>query len=592
MRVGVLADLPLGPAVKRLRMHLPPALTTKRSVHCRLAAALCALLAISASAIAGPACPLGEANYPKFGDDPALFTHAIANVADFEPSNERLTGIIVPHHLLADRLVALGFRAASAFRYKRVVILTPDHFRRAETLFATSGRGYETELGPVAADQDAVSTLLASEGLIEDSCLFDREHGVRALLPFIRHYFPEAKVVPVAMSIRSKRGDWDRLIEALRPILDNDTLVVESTDFSHYLPQAIARGLDQQTLNVIAAGNLDQVAALTQPDHADSVGALYVQTALQRRRFGAKPLVVANESSNAFSEKEMPETTSYSVVLFGTFGESFNSPALDSTRVYYFAGDTNFGRAMKTALLDPDAADRVREAILSRTRGWPLIVNLEGVILPNVPEALDDLTLAMPEDLTLRWLKDINVIAVSLANNHANDLGESGFAETKRALEGAGIRHFGQGETLSLPGLDIAGLTDLDSSALYQTNLITSELLDRLKQDDASQPLAAMVHWGREYALFPSKRELELAEEMRLRGVTAIIGAHPHVAGGGPVALAGGEAVSVYSLGNFLFDQTAQKASGQLVELRVFPQGTLFLRTIPLPNLFDLARTR
>jgi poly-gamma-glutamate synthesis protein (capsule biosynthesis protein) len=560
--------------------------------------ALCALLALCAAAFAFPSCPPGQQNYPQFGDDPALFAKAIAKVADFEPSNERLTGIVVPHHLLADRLVALGFRAASAFPYKRIVILTPDHFRRAETLFATSGRGYETELGPVAADQDAVSTLLASEALIEDSCLFDREHGVRALLPFIKHYFPEAKVVPVAMSIRSKRADWDRLIETLLPILDNDTLVVESTDFSHYLPQAIARRFDQQTLNVIAAGNLEQIAALTQPDHADSVGALYVQTALQRRRFGAKPLVVANESSNAFSEKEMPETTSYSVVLFGTFGESFNSPVLDVTRAYYFAGDTNFGRAMKMALLDPDAADRVREAILSRTHGRALIVNLEGVILPNVPEALDDLTLAMPEDLTLRWLNDLNVIAVSLANNHANDLGESGLVETKWALRGAGIRHFGQGEAVSLPGLDIAGLTDLDSTALYQTNLITPAPMERLQPGDGEdsatgrQPLAAMVHWGREYVATPSARELELAEELRLRGVTAIIGAHPHVAGGGPVALAGGETVSVHSLGNFLFDQTAAKASGQLVELRVFPQGTLFLRTIPLPNLFDLARRK
>jgi poly-gamma-glutamate synthesis protein (capsule biosynthesis protein) len=547
---------------------------------------------MAAFAIAAPACPPDGERYPLFGEDPAIFVDGIAKVEAYESVDTRLTGIVVPHHLLADELVALGFRAASGFRYRRIVILSPDHFRQTQKMFATGATGFETPYGDVDADRDAVAALLAHGDLIEDSCLFAKEHGVQALLPFVRHYFPEAKIVPVAMSIRSKRADWDRLVEALMPLIDEETLVVESTDFSHYLPQHEARRFDQQTLNVIAAGNPDQIAALRQPQHADSVGALYVQNALQKRRFGASPLVIANESSNAFSSEEMAETTSYNVVLFAPPGEKFDAAAYGGSKVYYLAGDTNFGRAMKLALLDPDTAERVRDAVLALTKGRPLVVNLEGVILPNVPESLDDLTLAMPEDLTIRWLKDLNVVAVSLANNHASDLGESGLAETKRALDVAGIRHFGQGETLKLPGLDIVGLTDLDSNGLYQTKLLTPALLDALKGESDSVPLLAMVHWGREYVAEPSARERELAEELRLRGVTAIIGGHPHVAGGGPLALAGGEAIKVYSLGNFLFDQTAAKASGQLVEVRVFPQGTLFVRTLPLPNLFDLARKR
>lgn len=550
------------------------------------------LLAWGAAA-AALTCPPGNENFPPFGNDPALFRSAIAKVADFEPSNEKLSGIVVPHHLLADRLVALGFRAASAFRYRRIIILTPDHFRRTTRMFATSARGYETELGPVAADAKAVRRLeAASPDLIEDSCLFDKEHGVRALLPFVRHYFPEASVVPVAMSVKAKRADWDALLAALLPIVTDDTLVVESTDFSHYLPQPVARRFDQQTLNVLASGSLDLIAALRQPDHADSVGALYVQAALQRRRFGAQPIVVANESSNAFAEQPMEATTSYNVVLFGKSTPGFNNPALAGTDVYYFAGDTNFGRAMKMALLDPDAAERVRHAVLALTRGRPLIVNLEGVILPNVPAGLDGLTLAMPEDITIRWLKDLNVVAVSLANNHANDLGASGLAETTRALNTAGIRHFAQGETLALPRLDVMGLTDLDSNGAIQTRLISDDLLARLVRADAGKAVLAMVHWGREYEAEPSPREINLADRMRLAGTAAIVGGHPHVASAGIVALAGGDMAAVYSLGNFLFDQTEAKASGQLVEVRVFPQGTLFLRTLPLPNLFDLASRR
>jgi poly-gamma-glutamate synthesis protein (capsule biosynthesis protein) len=245
---------------------------------------------------------------------------------------------------------------------------------------------------------------------------------------------------------------------------------------------------------------------------------------------------------------------------------------------------------MKEALLDADAADRIADEILMRTKGRPLIVNLEGVILPNVPETIDNMTLAMPEDLAISWLKRLNVAGVGLANNHAMDLGPSGYAETTRALDAAGLKWFGQGEALQLPGLDIVGLADIDSNGSRQTDLLTPDLLDRLIREGSSNTVAAFVHWGREYVDQPAGREAALADEMRLRSVAAIIGAHPHVASGRLDALAGGDVLQVYTLGNFLFDQSAEKSSGTMLELRVFEQGTVFGRLIPLPNFFDMAK--
>jgi poly-gamma-glutamate synthesis protein (capsule biosynthesis protein) len=432
--------------------------------------------------------------------------------------------------------------------------------------------------------------LSAEGGLVEESCLFAREHGVQALLPFIRRAFPDAAIVPVAISIRSAPPDWDRLAAALAPIVDGETLVVESTDFSHYLPQHAARLFDQQTLNVLAAGDLEQIAALRQPAHADSVSALYIQTKLQQQIFGARPLVIANDNSQSFSPDPVAETTSYMVVLYGRFEPGFEAPVRAGDTLVYFAGDTNFGRAMKMALMAEGAAERVTEAVLSITAGRPLVVNLEGVILPNVPEALDDMTLAMPEDLTVEWLRRLGVAGVGLANNHAMDLGPSGYAETLRALKAAGIPSFGQGEALSLGTLEMVGLSDLDTNAARQVDLLTPALLDRLVRPDARRAVVAFVHWGREYAAAPSPREADLADQMRQRGAALVVGAHPHVAGVGLTALAGGETLVAYSLGNFLFDQGAPRSSGSLLEVRAFGQGTLFARSIPLPNLFDLAR--
>jgi AmmeMemoRadiSam system protein B len=553
-----------------------------------LVSLLIALLPATEPATAAPVCPTGDANYPPFYRDAAPFEQAIASVAGYEPSNERLTGITVPHHLAADRLVALGFRAASQFQYKRVILLSPDHFFEAEKSFATTTRSFDTVLGPVRTDRAAVEELLGHHDFVEPSCLFAREHGVLALLPFLRRYFPAAAIVPVAISIKSGRADWDRMAAALQPLVDADTLIVQSTDFSHYLPQHVARGFDQQTLNILASGSLDMIAGLTQPGHADSSGALYIQTKLQQQIFRAAPLVVANENMQQYSETYVAETTSYMVVLFGQFGASYNNPATGKEHLYYFAGDTMFGRAMTRLLSDELAAERIVDEILARTRSRPLIVNLEGVVLPNVPEALEHMTLGMPEELALDWLKRLNVAGVSLANNHAFDLGGAGYRETVGALQKAGIPAFGQGEALQLPGLDIVGLTDIGANGTMALDLIVPELLDRLVRKDASKPVMAFVHWGSEYVPAPGPREKMLADEMRVRSVSAIVGAHPHVADGKLTALGGGDTLLAYSLGNFLFDQTAERSSGTLLEVRIFEQGTFFARLIPLPNFFDL----
>jgi len=551
------------------------------------------LLMVGAPAVAAtPPCPAGDGNYPRFYLDAGQFTKAIADAAAITSAPVQLTGVTVPHHLLAAHLVAGGIRLAAHGSYDRVIVLFPDHFKQARKAFATTTYGFDTVLGRVATDAAAARRLMAADDDVEDSCLAGMDHGIRALLPFLAHYLPGVPVLPVALSIRSSRAQWEGLVAALAPLAGSRTLVLQSTDFSHYLPQFQARQRDQQTLNVLAAGSLDALAGLNQPDHMDSVGATYVQMALQARVNGAKPVVLASQNSQQFSDAFVAETTSYLVMAYAPDMPPAGLPHFAGAHRYHLAGDTFFGRTMNTALLDELAAAHVEAAVKAATGGGEMIVNLEGVLLPDMPAGLQHMVLAMPAAQAIDWFRLLNVRAAGLANNHANDVGPTGLAETQAALDAAGIAHAGQGETLELPGVTIVALTDLDTSAAKQTGLIGPELLDRLTRGDASVPVVAFVHWGREFVTAPSEREDVLAEEMRRRGVAAIVGAHPHRASAGVVQIGGGDAAVIHSLGNFLFDQGADKASGALAEITAFDQGTLFLRQIPLPNLYDLALGR
>ena len=80
----------------------------------------------------------------------------------------------------------------------------------------------------------------------------------------------------------------EKLIADLEPLITSKTLILQSTDFSHYLthPEAIER--DQQVLNIIAADDVDAAAKLMQPAHLDSRGAQYIQMRLQAKLFNSR----------------------------------------------------------------------------------------------------------------------------------------------------------------------------------------------------------------------------------------------------------------------------------------------------------------
>lgn len=541
------------------------------------------LLALVGPVAAG--CPEGDGDFAAQYTDPALFERGIAAVEDLAPWEGALSAVVVPHHLEVPDLIAGGIALARETAPERIVLLFPDHFNQTGRGFATTLRGFETVLGPVPNDRAATGALMA-QGL-PVSCLFATDHGIGAILPFLAHYLPGVPVVPLALSIHSRKPDWDALADQLAPLITPDTLIVQSTDFSHYLPHFEARLRDQQVLNILAADDGDALLRLHQPDHIDSLAALY----LTRRLTQAPALVVANRNQQEVTPARLAETTSYMVIAFAPDPGPVARRFLGE-EVLVLGGDLFLGRSLPRLLSDELAEDRVIAAALAATGGSPLMVNLEGVVLEEMPVNLPHLVLGMPADVVAGMLARLNAVAVSLANNHAMDLGVAGLEETRAHLARAGVAAFAHGEALDIAGLTIVGLRDLSNSEPPYSDLITAQDLDQLIRADATRPVVAFFHWGREGITAPTARETLLAQEARARGVSVILGAHPHAASDGPVLLDGGDAILFFSLGNLLFDQTGPDVSGALVELRVFPQGTVFARQLPLPDLFEHARGR
>ena len=524
--------------------------------------------------------PPGKEAFQPLYRDRAVFVSAMAGCRG-GPVPQKISGLTVPHHLLAADLIALAFAKVQGRKYRRIVILSPDHYSRSKSPFAVTRRDFETVLGRVATDRAAVDQLLKNP-LVSESALFSQEHGVQALLPFIAHYCPGARVVPIAIRRTSHPADWDALAETLAPLLSPDTLLVQSTDFSHYLPQPVARRRDQETLRVLSGGDPKQVLTLSEPAHLDSKACQYLQLRLQREVYGAGPTVAANRNSQEYTTEPLAKTTSYIVQLYSS--ERLEAEGVQS---YFFGGDTFFGRGVARTLTSPERREVLMRQVQAVTGGKPLIVNLEGVITGTCPGSMGPYTLCMPADLALPLLKGLNVRAVSLANNHSLDLGEEAYRDMTRRLGDRGIACLENRQVLDLGAFYLAGFTDVTNQGEEKRARLTREDLACLAHLPKDKPLLVFLHWGQEFTHRPGPREEALAGLLEEMGAAVIIGCHSHRAG----ALTGTlKSCRAFSLGNFLFDQDRGDVSGAVLEADFFPQGTYFLKLHAIKNLWTAIR--
>ena len=221
------------------------------------------------------------------------------------PAPGPVGAILVPHAGFAYS----GSVAASAFvklrgrAFDRAVLLGPSHyfgFRGAAVPHAATA--YRTPLGDVPIDRDAVAALREASGFRADDRMFEPEHALEAELPFLQRVVAaDVPVVPVLLGGRATPHDARRVADELAPLLGPSTLLVVSSDFTHFGPRfgyvpfdgdvpARLRELDLGAVAAIEAGDAEGFASYVTTTGATICGhrAIDVFLLLPAARTGAK----------------------------------------------------------------------------------------------------------------------------------------------------------------------------------------------------------------------------------------------------------------------------------------------------------------
>lgn len=206
-----------------------------------------------------------------------------------------------------------------------------------------------------------------------------------------------------------------------------------------------------------------------------------------------------------------------------------------------------------------------------------LVGNFEGAIPEiHLPTENNQLQFSVNADV-VPALVEAGFTHFSLANNHANDFGQSGLARTRQVLQEAEITPFG-----SYLGLTSENFTLIDTPShkvavlalnAFDNNYDPAVLRRTIELlESVSDIQIVYIHWGEEYRQTNSRSQSKLAHSMIDAGADMIIGHHPHVVQNIEVYK---DVLIVYSLGNFVFDQyfSQEVQEGLVLELTLSPDN-------------------
>jgi hypothetical protein len=185
---------------------------------------------------------------------PAELRHAVSEYLAQAPAAAPASpkALIVPHagYIYSGAIAAAGYSQISQRRrqIRRVVLIGPSHRVYLQGMAVPTAEAFQTPLGVVPIDRELKARVLTHPQMVEADEPHANEHCLEVQLPFLQILLDDFTLLPVALGSVAP--------PAVAAMLDDvwggdETLVLVSSDLSHYLPYEAARKLDSITSDAI-----------------------------------------------------------------------------------------------------------------------------------------------------------------------------------------------------------------------------------------------------------------------------------------------------------------------------------------------------
>jgi AmmeMemoRadiSam system protein B len=207
--------------------------------------------------------------------------------------------IIAPHagYIYSGAIAGAAYTRLAAGRetIRRVVLFGPAHRAYVRGLALPTARAFATPLGVVEIDRKAAALALTLPQVVENDAVHALEHALEVQLPFLQAVLDDFRIVPFAVGMATP----EEVADVLERLWGGpETLILVSSDLSHYHGYAEARAIDR--------GSVDGILALSPMlDHEQACGATPINALLScaRRRNLVPELLDLRNSGDTAGDK-------------------------------------------------------------------------------------------------------------------------------------------------------------------------------------------------------------------------------------------------------------------------------------------------
>ncbi len=221
-------------------------------------------------------------------------------------------GLVVPHHNLAGDLIAEAMSKVSCRDVKKIFLIGPNHEDQGEPIISYPA-GFEINAEKIDIDKQTLLKIRENNYIDYDYNQYYREHSLKVLIPYINYYFPEAEIVP--MIFTSRFNDLETLSQSIAKESDENSLLIASIDFSHYLSFDEAESKDAETERAINDWNYKFFDEFNS-DYLDSPICLKILMRTMEILDNREVNIINHSNSYIISGNDPDFTTSYFTISY------------------------------------------------------------------------------------------------------------------------------------------------------------------------------------------------------------------------------------------------------------------------------------
>ncbi len=188
------------------------------------------------------------------------FNHTFQNISITEDVRNIVPrAVIVPHagYIYSGFTANFSYRFLEQTKAKRIIVIGPSHHHYFKGISGSYYEQYETPCGELQIDSAYLFALAKQFNIGFEAQAHKREHSTEVQMPFIKHYFPQSKVIELIYGDTTAKNLAPLIIALLQ---NKDNVVVISSDLSHFHTLKEAKAFDGNCLRGVAKLDLNELA--------------------------------------------------------------------------------------------------------------------------------------------------------------------------------------------------------------------------------------------------------------------------------------------------------------------------------------------